>query len=74
MYVAVTTLNLGQALVFGSTTLLAYAAIIWVCFHAFVFFHEEPTLSARYGEQYANYRKHVGRWLPRLSPWRDQGD
>jgi hypothetical protein len=35
----------------------------------FVRFYEEPTLSAKYGEQYAAYRRAVRAWLPRATPW-----
>ena len=30
---------------------------------------EEPQLEARFGESYREYRRHVGRLLPRLRPW-----
>lgn len=69
MYVAVLALILGQALVFGSTALLIYAAAISIAFSTFVFFYEEPTLGRAYGAQYDEYRKHVPPWLLRLTPW-----
>lgn len=30
---------------------------------------EEPQLEARFGEAYREYKRHVGRLIPRLSPW-----
>jgi protein-S-isoprenylcysteine O-methyltransferase Ste14 len=36
---------------------------------AFVRGYEEPTLSRRYGADYAEYRRAVPAWLPRLRPW-----
>jgi protein-S-isoprenylcysteine O-methyltransferase Ste14 len=68
MYVAVVTAILGQALVFGSASLLLYAAIVWLAFHLFVLGYEEPTL-ARQFTNYDDYRRHVPRWIPRLRPW-----
>jgi protein-S-isoprenylcysteine O-methyltransferase Ste14 len=68
MYVAVVTAILGQALVFGSASLLLYAAIVWLTFHLFVLAYEEPTL-ARQFTNYDDYRRHVPRWIPRLRPW-----
>jgi protein-S-isoprenylcysteine O-methyltransferase Ste14 len=65
---------LGQALVFGSTDVLVYAAIAWLGTHLFVLLYEEPTLRRRYGAAYDNYRAHVRRWLPRVRPWTDAGD
>ena len=71
MYVAVVALVLGQALLFGSTRLLAYAALLWLAFHLFVLGYEEPALRARFAGDYARYCARVGRWLPRLRPYED---
>jgi protein-S-isoprenylcysteine O-methyltransferase Ste14 len=70
MYVAVGTIIVGQALLLGRPVLLVYAAAFWAVVAAFVHGYEEPTLSARYGEQYATYRRAVPAWVPRLRPWR----
>jgi protein-S-isoprenylcysteine O-methyltransferase Ste14 len=69
MYVAVVTAILGQALLFGSTRVLGYAALMWFVFHAFVLAYEEPTLRGQFGEAYAAYQAGVRRWWPRLTPW-----
>jgi protein-S-isoprenylcysteine O-methyltransferase Ste14 len=50
-----------------ATCLAAEAALIGV--HLFVCFYEEPTLTERYGQEYAEYKRNVPRWLPRLTPW-----
>lgn len=70
MYVAVVSLILGQALLFGSLAALIYGCIGWLTVHLFVLGYEEPTLSATYGPQYERYRANVRRWLPRVTPWR----
>jgi len=70
MYVAVTALNIGQALLFANTAQALYAACIWLAFHLFVYFYEEPTLRGQFRESYDAYRRAVPRWLPRLTPWR----
>jgi protein-S-isoprenylcysteine O-methyltransferase Ste14 len=72
MYVAVIAVILGQAAILGRPVLLVYAAIFWGVVASFVRFYEEPTLSERYGEQYAAYRRAVRGWWPRLTPW--EGD
>lgn len=69
MYVAVGATIVGQALLLGRPWLLAYAAAFWVVVAAFVRGYEEPTLSARYGEEYTAYRRSVPAWWPRLRPW-----
>ena len=68
-YLAVGTTIVGQALVLGRPLLLAYAAAFGLVVAAFVWSYEEPTLSARYGEEYAAYRRAVPAWWPRLRPW-----
>jgi len=70
MYVAVLSLVIGQALLFGSRRLLAYAALVWVTVHLWVLVYEEPDLRARFGEDYAAYTAAVRRWWPRWRPWR----
>ena len=69
MYVAVISLILGQALLFGSVWTLVYGLFGWLIVHLFVLGYEEPTLSHSYGEQYDRYRANVRRWIPRLTPW-----
>ena len=70
MYLAVVTIILGQALLFGSLWLVLYAVIVLAAVVAFVKGYEEPTLTSEYGEQYLDYRRNVPGWWPRLRPWR----
>ena len=69
MYVAVGATIAGQALLLGRPVLLGYLAVFWLAVASFVRFYEEPTLSERYGEQYAAYKQAVPAWRPRLRPW-----
>jgi protein-S-isoprenylcysteine O-methyltransferase Ste14 len=73
MYLAVTAIIVGQALIFGNVRLLVYGAFVWCLFHAFVLLYEEPTLTAAYPAEYADYRTNVPRWKPRRLPWRANG-
>ena len=70
MYVAVVSVVLGQALLFGDTSLLGYGAIVWVLFHLRVLIYEEPTLREGFGDEYRVFCAAVPRWVPRLTPWR----
>lgn len=70
MYVAVTSLILGQGLLFGSVRVLEYGLVVWLGFHLFVLGYEEPTLRQRFGEEYKEFCANVRRWWPRLTPWR----
>jgi protein-S-isoprenylcysteine O-methyltransferase Ste14 len=65
MYVANIAIILGSAGVFGAWVLVAWAAIVLVAFHVFVVIYEEPTLERIFGEDYEDYRRDVGRWVPR---------
>jgi len=71
MYVAVLSIILGQALLFSSWTVVAYAVIGAIVMGSFVKLYEEPTLARRYGAEYETYRRNVPGWLPRLTPWRE---
>lgn len=70
MYVAVVAIILGQALLFGSWGAFFWGVVVFVAVHLFVVTYEEPTLGEQFGDDYREYRAHVGRWLPRLTPWR----
>ena len=68
MYLAVLSLILGQALLFGQWILLPYAVVVSLAFAAMVHFHEEPVLRREFGAQYESYRAAVPGWWPRLHP------
>lgn len=58
----------GEAWLFGSVALLAYAAMMFVLYHLMVVIYEEPTLEAQFGESYRAYRRVVPRWGFTLRP------
>ena len=72
MYLAAAMFLLGEALLFGSWTVLVYGLLIMAIFHSLIVVHEEPELLTTFGQSYVLYRHRVPRWLPRLpkSPWR----
>lgn len=70
MYVGVELILLGEALLFGSFRLLAYAALVWCVFNLFVIYYEEPVLRQKFGALYEEYCKSVPRWIPRMHPFR----
>jgi protein-S-isoprenylcysteine O-methyltransferase Ste14 len=71
MYNGVMAILLGQAWLFDSIALLQYAVLVFVVFHLFVMYYEEPALESRFGESYRAYRKAVPRWGLTLRPFRD---
>jgi protein-S-isoprenylcysteine O-methyltransferase Ste14 len=74
MYLAVIAAILGQAMIFGSISLLLYALTVWAIMATFVRWYEEPLLQNRYGEEYRLYRHGVRAWVPRLHPWQAEMD
>jgi protein-S-isoprenylcysteine O-methyltransferase Ste14 len=66
MYVAVTALIFGQALLFASWGVALYGVVVAAAFHTFVRLYEEPTLLRVYGEEYAAYCAATPRWIPRF--------
>jgi protein-S-isoprenylcysteine O-methyltransferase Ste14 len=71
MYVAVVAVILGQALLFGDIRVFEYALFAWLVAHLFVRTYEEPRLRKSFGAEYDRFRANVPRWIPRLTPWRD---
>lgn len=66
MYVGILAMILGHFLWFGYWNLLLYAFFVFLAFHAFVTFYEEPTLRRKFGASYDEYCRRVPRWIPRL--------
>jgi len=64
MYVAVTTILLGEAIFFASLALLVWTVVAWILFNFFVVLYEEPTLRRRFGSAYEAYLERVPRWVP----------
>ena len=69
IYVGFLVVLAGQALLFGSLGLLEYAAVAWCVGAGAVRFYEEPTLTRKFGADYADYRRAVRAWIPQLHPW-----
>ena len=65
MYLGIVLIVTGEACFFQSPPLLLVAFFIWLLFHGFVLFYEEPTLKKKFGDSYLHYCVHVPRWLPR---------
>ena len=71
MYCGVAFVLLGEALAFPNLTnaMLATLLVFFTLVTAFVFLYEEPALRSKFGDEYADYCRHVGRWIPRFAPW-----
>ncbi len=65
MYVGVLLILLGEAVLFESRVLFAYAGLVFLAFYLFVLVLEEPILKRKFGASYEQYYKLVPRWIPR---------
>ena len=69
IYLGVLAIILGEAMVLGQWSLVAYALVVWLAAASFVRVYEEPALARRFGPEYESYRNAVPAWWPRLHPW-----
>jgi len=71
MYLGMGMFLIGEALILQDVRLemLVLVAFLWIAVSLFIIFYEEPTLQRLFGDDYAEYRRHVGRWIPRLKPF-----
>lgn len=65
IYVAALMIVAGEAWLFLSLSVLAYAGAMAIFFHLFVTGYEERMLRRRFGSAYLDYRRAVPRWIPR---------
>ena len=70
MITAVVMMLLGEAFFFNALGIMIWACAFFVMNTLFFIFKEEPDMLARFGDSYAEYKKHVPRWLPRLRPYK----
>jgi protein-S-isoprenylcysteine O-methyltransferase Ste14 len=63
MYVGVSMMLIGEAILFQSAALWMYAFVIIAAFNTFIIFFEEPRLKKDFGEEYNNYCEKVRRWF-----------
>jgi protein-S-isoprenylcysteine O-methyltransferase Ste14 len=66
MSLGAVTLMIGLGLFVRSISVLLAALLLFLVFHLFAIYVEEPGLEKRFGESYRQYRNSVNRWLPRF--------
>jgi len=65
MYAGVVMVLVGQAVLFGSRALLAYALAWLVAFHLFEVGYDERELARMFPDVYPDYCRRTPRWIPR---------
>ena len=66
MYLGLGSIVVGEAILFGSPSLLGYLAALAAAWHLFVILWEEPSLERTFGNEYRAYRARMPRWIPRI--------
>lgn len=66
MISGVAAMLVGEALLRGSRVLAGWCAVFVLFNHVYFLLSEEPGLERRFGEPYAEYKRTVPRWIPRL--------
>jgi protein-S-isoprenylcysteine O-methyltransferase Ste14 len=66
MYLSVTLVVLGEAMLTRSSALVVYWTLWFAGVNLFVIGYEEATLREMFGASYEEYRRRVGRWIPKL--------
>lgn len=69
MILSVFSILLAESLIFGSVALLLLFLLFCFINHFYFIYVEEPGLRKRFGKDYLDYKAHVRRWIPRLTPW-----
>jgi protein-S-isoprenylcysteine O-methyltransferase Ste14 len=66
MYVGGLMLLAGLGFYQQSPSILLFVIGVFLLFHLFVVFVEEPGLERRFGESYLAYKQSVNRWMPKI--------
>jgi protein-S-isoprenylcysteine O-methyltransferase Ste14 len=67
MYIGGVLLLTGFGLYRCSFAILLFTVVMFLLFHLYVVFVEEPGLQARFGKSYFAYKRSVNRWIPKFS-------
>jgi protein-S-isoprenylcysteine O-methyltransferase Ste14 len=69
MMTGVFCIQLGTAIATASPWLFGWFAFFFTCVLIAIRGVEEPHLRKRFGADYDEYRRHVPRWIPRITAW-----
>jgi Putative protein-S-isoprenylcysteine methyltransferase len=69
MIASVLMMLMAEYLILGALAILAWLALFFAANMIYFPFFEERDLAKRFGADYAEYRRNVPRWIPRLGKW-----
>ncbi len=74
MLIGVNLFLTAEAILLQSIPIFLWMAAFVILNTIYFTLFEEPQLEKRFGQAYANYKRHVPRWIPRLIPYRGSDD
>lgn len=74
MISGVLTLLLAESLIFHSVSIYIWCVSFFIINNLYFLISEEPGLEQRFGDEYAEYKKNVPRWIPRTTPWKPRSE
>ncbi|MFH0948369.1 MAG: isoprenylcysteine carboxylmethyltransferase family protein [Elusimicrobiota bacterium] len=69
LYLGSFLIGVGFGIFIGNFVMLALIVVIFLIIYTLKINSEEKKLTEIFGEKYLNYKKNVGRWIPRLKPY-----
>ena len=60
---------ISESLILHSLPILIWAGCFFLINTIYFLISEEPALEKKFGDDYKQYKKHVSRWLPRITPY-----
>ncbi|MBT8274196.1 MAG: isoprenylcysteine carboxylmethyltransferase family protein [Bacteroidia bacterium] len=69
MIIAILSILLGEALYLNSISVLVWGMLFFLINTVYFELIEEPKLERKFGEDYARYKRKVGRWMPNTRPY-----
>lgn len=64
-YIGGVLILVGEGIFLESAVVFIFTSFMWVIFHLYVVYYEEPGLKEMFGESYEEYFKTVPRWIPK---------
>jgi protein-S-isoprenylcysteine O-methyltransferase Ste14 len=73
MYLGMGLFLIGEAFLLPAVTreMLIMTVVLFLAVNVFVMLYEEPVLRSTFGDDYERYKREVGRWVPRRTPYRN---
>ena len=72
MIISVILIQLSEALIFNSLSVLIFAILFFVINVIYMPLSEEKGMEKRFGRQFLHYKENIRGWIPRVKPYKNQ--